>query len=573
MTKFLWKIGGEAGFGIMTSGVTFAKIATRSGYHIFDYAEYPSLVRGGHNTYEVLFSEEEVFATQKKIDLLICLNQTTYDFHKSRLDSNSLVVYDNGMFEINDNIVKVHLPFKSILQELNGQQVMMNTIVLGATMALLEGDINLLYSMIEEQFQRKGKEVVDYNKQFAQKGYEYIKNNHPDKIKSILIKKDEKEKLVMTGNESFSLGTVTADCRLYAAYPMTPASSILTVLAQWQNQTGMIVRHAEDEIAVINTALGSSQSGARSAVGTSGGGFALMTETISFSGTAELPLVIFLGQRPGPATGMPTWTEQGDLLFACYSGHGEFPKIVLAPGDIDEMLKLTVKAFDLADIYQVPVIILADKLLCESHKSLDKEQAMSFMTNYQPNRGKTVCSPTDKPYLRYKLSDDGISERLIPGVQGSFYQSNSYEHIEDGHTTEQSKPRFEQVNKRGKKINTYLTKDFDLPAVYGDVENANIVFVSWGSNKGAILEAQKILYAQGTKSAFIHFTHVYPIDSNKVNGLFSKDKRYILIENNSQAQFGQLLRMQTGVEIKEKFLKYDGRPVWVEEIVDYIKKH
>ncbi|MEO6509331.1 MAG: transketolase C-terminal domain-containing protein, partial [Patescibacteria group bacterium] len=299
-------------------------------------------------------------------------------------------------------------------------------------------------------------------------------------------------------------------------------------------------------------------------------GFALMVEGISFAGVAEIPVVIFLGQRPGPATGMPSWTEQGDLLFAVHAGHGEFPKIVLAPGDVEEMLELTTKAFDLADIYQTPVIVVSDKVLCESHISIPKEKVVSLMTNYHPNRGKTVTSTPDRPYLRYRLTPDGISERLLPGYKGIFYQANSYEHTPDSHTTEEIQPRIDQVHKRNKKIQTYLQHHFKTPQVFGNLDESHTVFVSWGGIKGAVLEAQKLLSKKGLETAFIHFTHVHPMDKEKVLPLFKSGKRYIMVENNSTAQFAQLLKQQTGVNVSEHVLRYDGRPLFPEDIVNYL---
>lgn len=572
MTKYLWKIGGEAGFGIMTVGLSFSKIASRSGYHIFDYAEYPSLIRGGHNTYEVLISDEQVGSSKKVVDLLVCLNKDTYEFHKSRLTAESVVVYDPDDFEFEGNVVKVQIPFKKIKREHEIFQIMVNTIAIGASLGLLGADIEILRDIIRTEFQRKGQQVIDFNLKFADIGYNYITEHYSQVIRPILTRKQTAEKVVAGANDMFSLGAVAADCRFYSAYPMTPSSSVLTSLAAWQQQTGMVVRHSEDEIAVINNALGAAHAGVRSAVGTSGGGFALMVETLSYAGVAEIPVVVFLGQRPGPATGMPTWTEQGDLLFTCHAGHGEFPKIVFAPGDINEMLELTMKAFDMADIYQVPVIVMSDKLIGESHTTYDKSAMMSFVNNYKINRGKTVRETSQEKYLRYKLSDDGISERLIPGQKGHFYQANSYEHVEDSHTTEDGRVRIEQVEKRNKKQEVYLKTHFSSPTVFGSTETSDICFVSWGGNKGAIIDAQKMLEAENIKSSFIHFTHIYPLNESIVKPLFEKNKRYILVENNSHAQFGKLLRMETGVEIKEKILKYDGRPIFPEDIVTYIKK-
>ncbi|MDO8496912.1 MAG: 2-oxoacid:acceptor oxidoreductase subunit alpha [bacterium] len=572
--KFLWKIGGEAGFGIMTTGLSFAKIATQSGYHIFDYAEYPSLIRGGHNTYDVLVSDEEVWTSQIAIDMLVCLNKDTYTLHKSRLKESSIVVYDPEMFEITDNVQKISVPLKSMIKEAKAFQIMVNTITLGASAGLLGADEEVLYGMIETQFAKKGEKVVEYNRDFAKKGYDYILEHYQAMVTPILKKRSQIEtKLVMTGNEAFSYGAIVAQCRFFSGYPMTPTSNVLTQLAGWQEKSGMVVRHSEDEIAVINTALGASFAGARSAVATSGGGFALMVEAISYAGVAEIPIVIFLGQRPGPATGMPTWTEQGDLLFACHAGHGEFPKIVLAPGDVNEMIEMTAEAFDLADIYQTPVIVISDKFVCESHKSVPKMNVDLFSKSYQPNRGKLIHEVPPEKYLRYKISDDGISPRLIPGIKGSFYQANSYDHIEDSHTTEDGELRKLQVEKRGRKWDTYLKTHYKLPTIYGDITTATHVFIAYGPNKGSIKEAQKLLKEKGIETAFIHFTHVYPLDRQKVRDIFAmtKDKKCILVENNSQGQFGKLLAMEAGIEIEEKILKYDGRPIYPEEIVASIK--
>ena len=471
---------------------------------------------------------------------------------------------------------------EKILLDLHGPVIMKNTIALGASLAVLGGKVDELLKIIVEQFGRKGEEVVNFNKQFAQTGYDYVKKKYPQQIRPLLIKKSLESKLVMTGNDAFSLASVIADCRFFCSYPMTPSSSVLTTLAAWQKKTGIVVRHAEDEISVINTALGTSFTGVRSAVGTSGGGFALMVEAVSLSGITETPLVIFLAQRPGPATGMPTWTEQGDLLFAVYAGHGEFPKIVLAPGDVEEMVELTGKAFNLADIYQLPVIVLSDMLLSESHESISKKFIDDFIKSYKVKRGKFLKEMTNdklqmtnqvqnpnvksKNFLRYKITKDGISPRLIPGTPEYFYQANSYEHLEDGHTTEEAEPRKNQVEKRNRKWLTYLKEDFSLPKVYGDLEKAKTVFVSWGSGKGAVLEAQKQL----GNTALIHFTHVYPLDKEKVRPFFQKKKRYILVESNSWGQFGKLLQQETGVEIKERILKYDGRPITAEEVVKHV---
>ncbi len=571
MSQYLWKIGGEAGFGILTTGTVFSKIASRLGYFIFDYIQYPSLVRGGHNTYDVAFGPEKINSLKQDVDMLVCLNRDTYELHKDRLGPESLIIYDPEEFDVAGDHIKIAVPFKKILADLKGQILMKNTIALGSSLALLGTDLEELNHLLELQFGRKGAEIVAFNKAFAQAGYDHVLASYRQYVKPLLAKRENDKQLVITGNETFSLAAAVADCRMYAAYPMTPASSVLTVLAAWQKQTNMVVRHAEDEISVINTALGSSIAGVRSAVGTSGGGFALMVESLSYAGVAEIPIVVFIAQRPGPATGMPTWTEQGDLLFAVHAGHGEFPKIVLAPGDNEEMFELTLKAFDLADRYQTPVIVLSDMLLSESHRSLPVPFVEKFVKEYKPDTGKLISAPESLPYLRYRVTDDGISPRLIPGAPGTFYQYNSYEHLEDGHTTEESAERIKQVLKRSRKNDTYLKNHFKGPSVYGDMDGADTVFVGWGSTKGVVLEAMKDLETAGKKTALIHFHHVFPLDRERVAPLFKTGKRYVLVENNSHAQFGKLLAMETGVHISEKILKFDGRPIYREDIVSFMK--
>jgi len=564
---FTWRIGGEAGFGIMTTGLFFSKAITRLGLNILDYVEYPSLIRGGHNSYEVRASDKEVFGFKPVIDVLVCLNEETYLKNKNRLTQDSLVIFDSDEFKLVSKYKEIGIPFTKILAELKGSSVMKNTFALSSSLALLGAKPDVLNNLIREEFQRKGEDVVLYNQKFVSKAYEIIDKSFSKYKLNYLKDSKNAEKLVVTGNDAFTIGSVIADCRTYYAYHMTPSSSVLSNLAYLQRKTGMIVRQPEDEIAAINSAIGSSFAGVRSAIGTSGGGFALMNEAVSLAGITETPLVIFLASRPGPATGMPTWTEQGDLLYAIHSGHGEFPKIVLAPGDAWEMINLTTKAFNLADQYQLPVFIMSDMYLSESHKSIDKKVINDLIKVYKVNRGKIITNTNEKKYLRYKLTNDGISPMLIPGFSKNYFQANSYEHEEDGHTTEDNIMRTSQVVKRNKKLQIYLQNDFNSPKIYGDLKESEIVFVAWGSTKGAVLDAQKILESKNKKTALIHFTHIYPMDEKKIIQLFNGVDNLILVENNSQSQFGKLLRQETGININKKILKFDGRPILADDII------
>lgn len=592
--QFLWKIGAQAGLGVMTTGLTLSKLATRSGYHIYDYAEYPSLIKGGHNTYEVNICKDPVSMIKYVIDCLVCFDEITFNLHETRLTAQSTVVFDPNTFQPETVAQKIAVPMQELLNELKAEKVMVNMIGLGASYALLGGDFTLLTELITQQFKRKGDEVVALNTNCAKAGYEYVTTNYPQAVQSILKPKPDPEpRAVLAGNDAFALGAVAADCRFYAAYPMSPSSSVLEFLAEWQKKTGMVVRHAEDEIGVINEALGASFAGVRAAVGTSGGGFALMVETISYAGVAELPIVVFMAQRPGPATGMPTWTEQGDLLFTVHAGHGEFPKIVLAPGDPEEMLDLAMKAFDLSDIYQTPVIVLSDKVLSESHYSIAVKKLETLMQR-TIKRGKLVSVSDQHPYERYTLTDDGISPRLIPGQSPAWYQANSYEHKPDSHTTEDALERIQQVDKRARKERSYFTNDFEGPVIFGDVPSADLIIYSWGGTKGAILQALREIenrenecnashkwhalhgeLPKGCKHlnlAYLHFTHVHPLNPEKIEPLFQHAKPYLLVENNSTGQFGQLIKLATGFETDHKLLKYDGRPIFMEDVVTAIEK-
>ena len=595
-SQFLWKIGAPAGLGVMTTGLSLSKLAARSGYHIYDYTEYPSLIKGGNNSYEVNISLDPIGMIKYGVDCLVCFDEITYRLHAVRLSPNSTIVYDPHTFQPETVAQKIAIPMQELLNHLEAEKVMVNMIGLGASYALLGGDWSILELLTNQQFKRKGDEVIALNLKCARAGYDYINQHFADIVQPILTPQPAPERrTVLAGNDAFALGAVAADCRFFAAYPMSPSSSVLEFLAGWAKQTGMVVRHAEDEIGVVNEVLGASFAGVRAATGSSGGGFALMVEALSYAGVAELPIVVFLAQRPGPATGMPTWTEQGDLLFAVNAGHGEFPKIVLAPGDPEEMTQLAMEAFDLADIYQTPVMVLSDKVLSESHYTVAVSKLETILQR-PIKRGKIITKPEALPYHRYAITEDGISPRLVPGQSESWYQAHSYEHKPDSHTTEDNKERADQVDKRARKLQTYLANDYVGPQVYGDLSKADIIFYSWGGTKGAVLEAMKKIsfgpeqaeqnaddphsfaqdnpeiFKQRPQVAHLHFTHVHPMDPAALAPFFSHDKPYILVENNSTGQFGQLIKLATGFETPHKVLKYDGRPIFMEEVVAAVEK-
>lgn len=571
-----WKIGGEAGFGIMSAGTVLARTFTRAGYHIFAVNDYPSLIRGGHNIVTVRMSSLPFNGINKDLNILVALNAETVEFHKNELSPDALVLFDpkDKEWVASDFPVGVRLipiPLRDIISELHADGVMRNTVVLGATVALLGAPFEALFSVIRDQFAHKGEEVVAQNEKIARAGFDFIAKNFSTEVSMHLSPGTVTEKqLVVNGSEALGLGAVRAGLKFAAIYPMTPINAIISFLADHAKEFGVVYKQPEDEIAGINMAIGASIAGVRSMVATSGGGFALMVEGLSLAGMVEAPLVIDLGMRVGPATGMPTYTEQGELLFAIHAGHGEFARIVLAPADAEEAYSLTIDAFHLADKYQIPVFVLTDKYLNES------QWCMKLSTLQKPvtlDRGKIITDDTGKPdgeFLRYDASpEDGVSVRSVPGVKHGQYYANSYEHDGLGHVTDNAVKRAEMVAKRLRKIKA-IQSGIMPPQRDGD-EQPEITFVTWGTTKGAVLSAAQILRAKGKKVVVVSYPWVFPFPVEETKTLLSSSSRVIDVEQNATGQLAYLIRAETGIDIQEKFLKSDGRPWLPEEIVDRIK--
>lgn len=567
-----WTIGGEAGFGIMSAGTILARTFTRSGYHIFAVNDYPSLIRGGHNVVTLRVGSREFFGMNTDLHILVALNAETVQMHKDALSEGALVVYDPNDKEWQDTdftkkVIRVPVPLREIVNSLHADVVMRNTVVLGATVALLGASFESLFSVLKDQFGKKGEEVVAQNEKIAKAGYDYVKEKFSGVTDMHLSPGTIKEKqLVVNGSEAVGLGAVRAGLKFAAIYPMTPINAIITFLAEHSKELGIVYKQPEDEIAGINMAIGASVAGVRSMVATSGGGFALMEEGLSLAGMVEAPLVIDLGMRAGPATGMPTYTEQGELLFAVHAGHGEFTRIVLAPGDAKEAYALTIEAFQLADRFQLPVFVLTDKYINESHWCVPA----SFMS--QPvtiDRGKLVLDDTGKApgeFGRYDASAaDGVSLRSVPGTKNGLFYANSYEHDDHGHVTDASDKRQAMVAKRLRKYQT-VSAAATAPIVK-EVEGADTLLVTWGTTKGAVMSAADMMNAQGKKVSVATFPWLYPFPSEAALALFSKYTRVIDVEQNSTGQLARLIRSESGYEIKEKLLKSDGRPWVPEEIV------
>ncbi|MBU1016788.1 2-oxoacid:acceptor oxidoreductase subunit alpha [Patescibacteria group bacterium] len=557
---FSLKIGGGAGQGIKSAGLLFSKFASLSGYYIYNYIEYPSLIRGGHNVMQINISGKEVTGPSSKTDFLVALNQETLDKHTNELTEKSGILFD-----VDEKIATADIPkntklFKIPLSNLAGEKnILSNTVALGALVAIFGGDFKILKELISKEYEKD--ETVKDNLKAAEVGYTYITENYPRQTTSLLKFVETAPKVVLNGNEAVALGAISAGLKFAAIYPMSPISGILHFLTAHQKEHNYIYKQPEDEISAINMAIGASFAGARSMVATSGGGFCLMTEGYGLAGMTETPVVIINGMRGAPATGIPTWSEQSDLQFVLNAHQGDFPRIVLAAGDAQEAFDLTREAFNLADKYQTPVVVLIDKNICDNDQSF-----LPFENSpYTLDRGKFTTEKVGN-YKRYELSKDGISTRTVPG-SGNFFIANSDEHNELGFSSEEIENRNNQMEKRMEKLSTCAKNDMPAPKLFGHTK-ADITIVSWGSNKGSIIQALK----KFDNVSYLHITWMNPFPTEQVKKVLASARYVVNIECNYSGQLANLIREKTGIEIKDKLLKYDGRPFFVEEIITKINK-
>ncbi len=575
--KIVLKAGGPAGAGVFTIGAMFASSLQKSGLNIFYTADYPSLIKGGHNACYVRADSEEAHSHLSTIDVLIAIDKKTISKHFHELTESGAIIYDS-LIKLDDvnlserkDLILIPVPITKIGREI-GEKIYKNMVAVGAATALIGLDLDKVNLTIEKHFSSKGKEnVLEDNKKAVKRGYDYFNENFKDIRFEIRINEIQADKrILITGNDAASLAAVKAGVKFVADYPMTPASSVLHFMAKYEHDYNIVVKQPESELAVINMLCGAAMTGARSLAATSGGGFSLMSEGLGMAGLSETPFVIIESQRTGPSTGMPTYTEQSDLRFVLHASQGEFPRLVVAPGDVDESFFETFKMFNLSDRVQTPGIVLLDK-----HISASAKTTLPFDTSsLRIQRGKLMSDEDMKnakeKVLRYKLTEDGISPRPVPGQPNGRYVSTSYEHFEDGSTAETSEMRIKQVEKRNRKINS-ITKEEIAPKLHGD-EDADLTIVSWGSNKGMILEAMKLLKKEGISVNFLQILWIEPFPVEDVSNILSKTKKTLMVEQNTNAQMRGLIREKTGHYIEKVLLKYDGRPFNPEEIYEKVKE-
>jgi len=499
--------------------------------------------------------------------MLIALDGASITEHLEELESGVVIVdLDNIKVDVEDPAL-FHVPLKKMALEKGGDTLFSNTVAMGVAIGLLCYDIAILEKVLTEKFEKKGESVVKKNIESAKAGFEYAQSQYPGKCHYVLRpQKKVPGRMLITGNEAVGLGALASGLKFLSAYPMTPSTGVMNYVAANSEGLGVIVEQVEDEISALNMAIGASFAGVRSMTTTSGGGFSLMVEALGLSGMTETPVVIFLCQRPGPATGLPTMTEQGDLEFVLHAAQGEFPRCILAPKSAEDAFYLTSKAFNIADKYQIPVFILSDQYLADSVFVCKKMDSSKIRIERNLLSDDEVERET---YLRYRFTDAGISERALPGQNGALVVADSDEHNEAGHIDESIENRVKMSDKRLKKLEL-LKNTISLPEVFGD-ENADISLIGWGSTYGPISEAVSILNEKGVSINLIHFNEIYPLPEKKIKALLSKSNKTVCIEQNASGQFARVLRAYTGVSVNNHILKYDGRPFTPDKIIEELK--
>jgi len=540
-------IGGKAGDGIRQAGHVIAQLLNRIGYRIFFYDDYPSLIRGGHNFSIIRASEKRVLAHKDTIDIIVALNQDTVEKHKHRLNTGGIILYDSKKADAQG----LGIDFLNVVKEFNGIPIMRNTAAIGALARML----NLEWSVLESVIKRFLEKNVDLNLKIARNAYDQVETP----LKS-LPKLNQKSLPLVTGNEAISLGAVKAGLNMYIAYPMTPASAILHYLAAHEKELGVVTVHPESEIGVALMALGAAYTGTKTMVGTSGGGFALMTEALSLAGQGELPIVFVECQRPGPSTGVPTYTMQGDLNFVIHAGHGEFSRVVLAPGDADEAFYTAGLAMNLAWKFQIPTFVLSDKHLSESIFSFEAD-----LEKVKPEN--SLLWDGEGEYRRYLDSQNGISPLAFPGNPEAIVKVTSYEHDENGITTEEPEQIARMQRKRLRKRKTLENelKKFDTVNVYGNPESKTAL-LCWGSTKGACIEVAEVL---GLKVIQPLVMEPLPVESLKK--ALSGTKKIIDVEVNATGQLAKLIAGH-GFCVDDMILRFDSRPFTVDGLLDNVKE-
>jgi 2-oxoglutarate/2-oxoacid ferredoxin oxidoreductase subunit alpha len=566
-----WKVGGQQGEGIESTGEIFSMALNRLGYYLYGYRHFSSRIKGGHTNNKIRVSTKQVRAVADDLDILVAFDQETIDVNYTELHNQGVIIADSKFKPEKPQDTNASLfiiPFTEIAKEL-GTSLMKNMVAVGATCAVLNLHTEVFQEVVEEIFSRKGQAIVDKNMEAIKQGYETMKDELGEKVGSLqLAEADGKKRMFMIGNDAIALGALAAGVRLMPAYPITPASEIMEYLIKKLPSVGGTVIQTEDEIAAATMAIGANYGGIRSFTASAGPGLSLMMEAIGLSGMTEQPLVVVDTQRGGPSTGLPTKQEQSDLMAMIYGTHGEIPKIVLAPSTVQEAFYDTVEAFNLAEEYQCPVIILSDLQL-----SLGKQTVEPLdYSKVEIRRGKLIADETDLPELepkdyfkRYEVTEDGASPRVTPGMKNGIHHVTGVEHDETGKPSESAANRKAQMDKRMRKIEKV---NFSNPLhINAPHEESDLLLIGFNSTRGVIEEAMERLEADGVKVNHAQVRLIHPFPAEELRPLVENAKRVAVIEHNATGQLANIIKMNVGHANKIKNMtKYDGTPYLPYEI-------
>ncbi|MBN2099472.1 MAG: 2-oxoacid:acceptor oxidoreductase subunit alpha [Dehalococcoidia bacterium] len=560
-------VGGEAGQGVQAAGFIIAKALARYGLSVFADQDYESRVRGGHNFFRIRAGDGKVGAISEEVDILLALDQLSVDLHKGEVSSDGVIIFDSDKTNVGPGKRALGLPLERTAIETAKNKQSANTVALGAAMAVIGYDVAALKSVVLDYFGTG--ESGPANADAAARGYEASRAGSRWGIAKQASPASAQKRMMLNGNEAIAVGALAAGCKFVSAYPMTPSTTIMEYMAGKADELGIVVVQPEDEISAINMIIGAAYAGVRSMTATSGGGFCLMVEGLGLAGMTETPIVVLNAQRAGPAIGLPTRTEQGDLLFALHASHGDFPRVVLAPANVEDAFWLTVKAFNLADEYQVPVIVLTDQYLASSYATAEGFD----LSKVQIKRGQLLSEgDPSKPehYKRYEITASGISPRAFPMQSAAPVVADSDEHNEEGHMIEDAETRAAMMMKRQRKLEG-LKKEISGPRTHGPPQ-ADITLVGWGSTLGALREVVDTAAQHGLSVNLVHFAEIWPFPTEAANMALRGARRTFAVEGNPTAQFARVLRTEMGHQVSGAILKFDGRPLTPAYILAQLRK-
>ncbi len=546
MQDISFLIGGEAGDGVMRTAELLGKAFNRLGLYAFVISDYPSLIRGGHNFCRVRASSRQIWSHLEAVGLVAALNQDTISRHDNELTEDGRVLFDSDKASYTGSHNAYPIPLSTMVREVGGIPIMRNSAMIGSIAHLYGMPLDLVNEILTSVYGKK----AEKNIAIASMGFNHAKQKFDQILKLDSVKRGPTP--FISGTEAVSLGAVKAGMKVYISYPMTPSTPILSFMGTHQDELGIAVVHPENEVGVANMALGVAYGGVRCMVGTASGGFALMQEAFSMAGQSEIPAIFVVGQRPAPAVGAPTYTAQADLEFILHAGHGEFPRIVVAPGDPEEAFVKCGEAMNLAWRYQIPVVVLADKHLLESYMSIVIDERK---VNVEPS---SIVERWEDEYKRYKFTDSGVSPIVLPGTPGAIVKVSSYEHDEQGYEVDTREGITNMLQKRLRKMEGIIEdlKKRENVKIHGDSNAENLV-VSWGSTKGAVLEAMQLI---DKPLKFLQIMYLSPFPAWGVEGHLEQAKSIVCVEVNMTGQLRSLIREQTGRYIEKAILKSDGRP-------------